>query len=207
MRKESEDAMLTATVSGSFHRHMTSIYTAVGELTARGVKVLSPSDPRVVDHLGEFLFVASDRLRSVRLVQDRHLHSITASSFLWLVTPDGYVGPSASLEIGFATAVRVPVFSDTLPNDVTIREYVTKVADLDACVQAARSAKRNRAETAHFLIDPAQSTELLHATLDELSPEFTRLNLYHSDRAESKLASARRMIARTFGLSAGSCGA
>ncbi|MGH6897349.1 MAG: hypothetical protein ACREJ5_12525 [Geminicoccaceae bacterium] len=192
--------MLTATVSGSFHRHMTAIYTAVGELTAKGVKVLSPSDPRVVDHLGEFLFVASDRLRSVRLVQDRHLHCIAASSFLWLVTPDGYVGPSASLEIGFATAARVPVFSDTLPSDVTIREYVTKVAHLDACVQAARLAKVDRAPTAHFLIDPAQSVEILHATLDQLSPEFTRLNLHHSDRARTELASARRIAAATFGL-------
>jgi hypothetical protein len=164
--------------------------------------VLSPSDPRVVDHLGEFLFVASDRLRSVRLVQDRHLNSIAASSFLWLVAPDGYVGPSASLEVGFATAARVPVFSNTLPSDVTIREYVTKVTDLDACLRAARVAKPERPGTAHFLIDPAQSIEDLHTTLDHLAPEFTRLNL-RSDRAETKLASARRLIATTFGLTAG----
>jgi len=85
--------MLTATVSGSFHRHLTAIYTAVGELREAGVDVLSPADPRVVDHIGEFLFVASDRLRSIHLVQDRHLECIANSSFLWLVAPDGYVGP------------------------------------------------------------------------------------------------------------------
>ena len=49
---------LKATVSGSFHRHMQSVYEAVGELRARNIDVLSPSDPRIVDSLGEFLFVA-----------------------------------------------------------------------------------------------------------------------------------------------------
>ena len=44
--------MLTAAVSGSFHRHMPAIYTAVGELRALGVKVVSPEDPRIVDHIG-----------------------------------------------------------------------------------------------------------------------------------------------------------
>ena len=191
--------MLTATVSGSFHRHMTAIYTAVGELRARGVSVLSPSDPRVVDHLGEFLFVASDRLRSVRLVQDRHLHSIAASSFLWLVTPDGYVGPSASLEIGFATAAKVPIFAETLPADVTIREYVIRVASYDACLELVRAATRPARRVSHFLIDPTQSVEIAHTTLDELSARFTRPNP-PSEQVEAGFARARRLLATTFDL-------
>src|SRR5437879_2561345 len=70
-----ESSMLKASVSGSFHRHMFGIYSAVNELRAFGIDVLSPSDPRVVDALGEFLFVASDRLRSIKLVQDRHFEA------------------------------------------------------------------------------------------------------------------------------------
>ena len=61
--------MLKATVSGSFHRHLDAISVAVQELNALSVRVLSPADPRVVDAHGEFLFVASDRVRSVHLVQ------------------------------------------------------------------------------------------------------------------------------------------
>src|ERR1700719_4959 len=93
---------LSATVSGSFHRHMDAITAAVQELASLSVRVLSPADPRVVAQQGEFLFVASDRVRSVRLVQDRHFESIRSASFLWLVCPDGYVGPSASMELGCA---------------------------------------------------------------------------------------------------------
>src|ERR1700731_515419 len=103
--------MLTATVSGSFNRHMDAIPSAVHELPSLSVRVLSPADPRIVAFQGEFLFVASDPVRSVRLVQDRHFESIRAADFLWLVCPDGYVGQSASMEIGYAAAVGVPMFA------------------------------------------------------------------------------------------------
>src|SRR5580704_19244726 len=117
--------MLTATVSGSFHRHMDAITGVVYELAALSVRVLSPADPRVVAHEGEFLFVASDPVRSVRLVQDRHLESIRAADFLWLICPDGYVGQSASMEVGFAAAAGVPIFATHAPSDLTLRQYVT----------------------------------------------------------------------------------
>src|SRR5712692_4874871 len=118
---------LRAAVSGSFHRHMERITTAVQELASLSIRVLSPADPRVVAQQGEFLFVASDRVRSVRLVHDRHLESIRAANFLWLVCPDGYVGQSASMEVGFAAAVGVPIFSTHLPSDLTLRQYVTTI--------------------------------------------------------------------------------
>src|SRR5271155_5181377 len=79
---------LRATVSGSFHRHMQAITAAVEQLVSLSIRVLSPADPRVVAQQGEFLYVASDRVRSVRLVQDRHLESIRSADFLWLVCPD-----------------------------------------------------------------------------------------------------------------------
>src|SRR5229473_1859497 len=113
--------MLAATVSGSFHRHMERITAAVHELAALSIRVLSPADPRVVAKQGEFLFVASDRVRSVRLVQDRHLGSIQAADFLWLVSPDGYVGSSASMEIGYAAGAGIPVFALRAPADLTLR--------------------------------------------------------------------------------------
>src|ERR1700684_573288 len=119
--------MISATVSGSFHRHMDAITAAVHELASRSIRVLSPADPRVVAQQGEFLFVASDRVRSVRLVQDRHLESIRAANFLWLVCPDGYVGQSASMEIGFAAGASVPIFATRPPSDLTLREYVSVV--------------------------------------------------------------------------------
>ena len=163
---------LRAVVSGSFHRHMGPITSAVHELAALSVRVLSPADPRIVAAQGEFLFVASDPLRSVRLVQDRHLHCIDAADFLWLVCPDGYVGTSASMEIGAAVRGDIPIFTTHQPNDITLREYVTVVPRISDAVRAA-SASTRASRPQGILIDPHASIEEVHKILERVEPVLT----------------------------------
>lgn len=165
--------MLKATVSGSFHRHMDAISRAVYELSSLNVKVLSPADPRVVAQQGEFLFVASDPVRSVRLVQDRHLECIRAASFLWLVCPDGYVGQSASMEIGFAAGAGVPIFSTYAPADLTLREYVTIANSIkDAIRRVEAQPKIGRDEG--LLIDPHAKVEAAQKILEGMNSRLLR---------------------------------
>jgi hypothetical protein len=163
---------LSAAVSGSFHRHMEVITAAVQELVSLSIRVLSPADPRVVAHQGEFLFVASDRVRSVRLVQDRHLESIRAADFLWLVCPDGYVGPSASMEVGFAAAVGVPIFSTHAPSDLTLRQYVTTIPTLAQALRMVAASSRSRRKEG-MLIDPHASVEEAHHILGRIEEVLT----------------------------------
>jgi hypothetical protein len=165
--------MLTAAVSGSFHRHMDAISRAVYELAALSVRVLSPADPRVVAMQGEFLFVASDPVRSVRLVQDRHLESIRAANFLWLVCPDGYVGQSASMEIGFAAGAGVPIFATRSPIDLTLREYVGIVPTLAEAVRMATARPLPR-RAEGVLINPHASIEEVHQVLEQIEAALTR---------------------------------
>jgi hypothetical protein len=160
-----------ATVSGSFRRAMGAVQASVYRLTDLGVPVLSPADPRVVDRLGDFLFVASDNVRVIKLVQSRHLAAIAASDFLWIVAPEGYLGQSASMEIGYATAVGTPVFGRDVPTDVTLRQYVTIVADeLDAVQAATRS---RAASVPHVLLDPVAALEAAHRDIELLRAELT----------------------------------
>jgi len=163
----------SAAVSGSFHRHMVAITSAVHELASLSVRVLSPADPRVVAAQGEFLFVASDRVRSVRLVQDRHLDSIRAADFLWLICPDGYVGRSASMELGYAAAARVPVFATRAPSDLTLREYVTIVPALSEALHRVEASSRPRRPEG-VLIDPHASAEEAHHILERIEAALTR---------------------------------
>lgn len=167
--------MLKASVSGSFHRHMEAITSAVHELAALSVRVLSPADPRIVAQQGEFLFVASDPVKSVRLVQDRHLESIRAANFLWLVCPDGYVGQSASMEIGFAAAVGVPIFAAQLPVDLTLRQYVTMVPNLRSAMRLASTFTKRR-HMEGILIDPHASVEKAHYLLEKISAAISSPN-------------------------------
>jgi hypothetical protein len=158
---------LSAAVSGSFHRHMELITAAVQELMSLSIHVLSPADPRVVAQQGEFLFVASDRVRSVRLVQDRHLESIRAADFLWLVCPDGYVGQSAAMEVGFAAAAGVPIYSRQAPGDLTLREYVVHVPTLSDALRRVKVSSRSRRRES-ILIDPRGSVEEAHGKLERI---------------------------------------
>jgi len=168
---------LKAAVSGSFHRHMAAIGAAVEELASRSIRVLSPADPRVVAAQGEFLFVASDRVRSVRLVQDRHLESIRAADFLWLVCPDGYVGQSASMEVGFAAAARVPIFATHVPSDLTLREYVTIVLTLSEAVRTVSASVQSRS-CEGILIDPHASVHEAHQLLERIKSTLTSRNSF-----------------------------
>jgi hypothetical protein len=154
---------------------MDAITSVVHELASLSVRVLSPADPRIVAQQGEFLFVASDPIRSVRLVQDRHLESIKMANFLWLVCPDGYVGQSASMEIGYAAAVDVPIFATWLPSDLTLRQYVKLAPSLRAAVEMAR-INPNRRRSQGILIDPHASVEKAHHILDRIEKALIRPN-------------------------------
>lgn len=184
---------LKVTVSGSFRRHLTPITTAVETFTALGCRVLSPEDPRVVDSFGEFLFVASDRFRTIRTVQNRHLAAIGASQFLWLVDPDGYVGQSASMELGFAVALGIQIMADSPPSDLTLRQYVTVVASERAAVDAARKSRGNTSRlhqvTGSVLLDPTAVTADLHSRLDQLEAELVRPENPGSDDLLASIAS------------------
>jgi hypothetical protein len=164
--------MLAVTVSGSFHRHIGAITAAVHELTGCGVRVLSPADPTIVSAQGDFLFVASDRVRSVRLVQDRHLECIRAADFLWLVCPDGYVGQSASMEVGYAAALGVPIFGLAAPADITMRHYVTRVQNIRQAV-ASISDLAPREGLGAILLDPRESVEQAHQSLEQIENALT----------------------------------
>jgi hypothetical protein len=165
---------LAVTVSGSFHRHMHEIGKAVEELACLSIRVLSPADPRIVAAQGEFLFVASDPVRSVRLVQDRHLECIRASSFLWLECSDGYVGQSASMELGFAAAIGIPIYSTHMPSDLTLRQYVKIVPSLTEAVRLAEASPRPR-QSEGILINPRASVAEVHDILGRVQSALTRV--------------------------------
>lgn len=160
---------LNVTVSGSFHRHINAIKEAVREFNELDVRVLSPADPRVVDSTGQFLFIASDKHRSIRLVQDRHLSAIIHSDFLWLVDPDGYVGQSASLELGFAIAYGIPIFSEVLPHDLTLHQYVRQIGgakDATKIIEFTNNKLQEDNIQTSLLLDPHFAIELAHKKLD-----------------------------------------
>jgi hypothetical protein len=155
---------LNATVSGSFRKAIDGVQPAVQALADAGVLVLSPADPQVVEQFGDFVFVASDRVRRIRTVQGRHLASIAASDFLWLVAPDGYVGVSAAMEIGYAAAREVPIYCTSAIADLTLRQWVTIVDGPRAAI-AYHLGRASRCASDNVLLDPSVAIGRSHDDL------------------------------------------
>jgi hypothetical protein len=168
-----------------------------------GVIVLSPADPRVVDFKGEFLFVASDKLRSIKLVQGRHFEAIGHSDFLWLVCPDGYTGPSACMEIGDARRAGVPVYSDHVPLDITIQCYVEKVTSIRAAYDLALARRRRRPSVDHFLLDPDASIEACISSLEGLKSVMRGQTFPTDGDVDRAVSSTSSFIGNSFGLNTG----
>jgi hypothetical protein len=161
------EAPLHVSVSGSFKRHLETIQRDVELLRAQSAVVLSPSDPRIVDAFGEFVFVSSDLRRSIKGIQNRHLAAIRESDFLWLVCPDGYVGQSGAMEVGFAVANDVPIYSDVAPSDWTIRQYVTPIASVErACLVVRQDAHPKKLAERTLLVAPESALDLIRTELD-----------------------------------------
>jgi hypothetical protein len=171
---------------------MGAVSDAVRELQTMGVTVLSPADPTIVGNVGDFLFVASDRFRSVRLVQDRHMEAMRASDFLWLASPDGYVGLSASMEVGFATAASIPVYSTVAPVDLTLRQYVKLVSSIGQAVAESAISERLRSSQT-MLINPAASLVEAHRILETLHSTYSHPNLDGETAAETVRLETRRL--------------
>jgi hypothetical protein len=184
----------TATVCGSFHRALPEIQSAVSELNDAGVRVLSPADPRVVDAFGDFMYVASDRLRAIKAVQSRHLAAVERADFVWLVAPDGYIGLSAAMEIGFATRCGTPVFTASAPADLTLRQYVHVVSDITSALHRMRDAD-SREVPVSALLDPETTLAAAHQHLESVqhllvtsgSAQAESLVHAHADRVRSML--------------------
>ena len=157
-------------------------------------------ESRIVDAHGEFLFVASDRVRSVRLVQDRHLQCIRSSDFLWLVAPDGYVGQSASCELGFAIAHEIPIFATRAPTDLTLRQYVRTVDSMHIAISKVKEFLPT-AKPDGFLIDPHSSINEAHAVLDRMGKSLSGQRHDPSENIALDVSNFRQELGGLFGLS------
>lgn len=93
------------TLSGSFRKHLDYILKIKKELEARGVKVLSPRFVEPKNPGEEFVVFSGEENLSPLELERYHLNSIVDSDALIICDPEGYVGASALLEIGFAQAL------------------------------------------------------------------------------------------------------
>jgi NTP pyrophosphatase (non-canonical NTP hydrolase) len=140
LRKGSGANRLKAVICGSFRRDPAALRNEFLELEEAGCTVLSPHDLDFVAEADGFVYGRNDIGRSTAEVEQLHLRSMQEADFVWLHCPDGYVGTSATMELGFAQALGLRVFSAELPADVALADLVLQC---DSPRVAVASLKRD----------------------------------------------------------------
>lgn len=119
---------LSVVISGSFRRSFTGISETVQKFESLGVRVLSPKASKVVNPGEEFAILETDDTKDPKTLEQRHLDAITNADALYLYDPDGYIGDSSKMELGWAIALGKPVFCKELVDDSTLGLFCGKVA-------------------------------------------------------------------------------
>jgi hypothetical protein len=103
------------------------------------------------------------------------------------------------MEIGAALASAVPVFSNAPALDVTVGEYVTRVANYEE-VLARIGASRRSAKPAGVLVDPAHAIDESINALCDLRPALLGNVGNRGSDTERQYENTRRKLVQTFRL-------
>ena len=92
-------------IHGSFSKHYSEILKARKIFEEAGIEVLAPKSEQFTKNKNGFLLYESEQNEDPRLVELKYLHNLKIlgpEGFSYFVNPDGYIGKSASYELGIA---------------------------------------------------------------------------------------------------------
>jgi len=119
---------MKTTISGSFRKYLDEIVKVIETFEGNSCKVLSPSHVAPKNPGEEFVLFHGEKTTDPKELETLHLEAIRKSDFLYVVDPEGYVGNSAVMEIGFALAIGKPVYVLYEPREFILKLFV-KVAN------------------------------------------------------------------------------
>lgn len=94
----------------------------MAECRKLGIRVLIPKYAQRKFSKNRFVYLKGER-GTPKQLQDKNFKAIGKSSFVLVVDPDGYIGPSTSMEVGFSIAAGIPIFCTEEPEDYVFRFY------------------------------------------------------------------------------------
>ena len=118
---------LDVVLCGTFRKDVEGLRRSFEHLKDLGFNVLSPSNVDVVKETNGFVYMQGEESQTAERLEINHLEAIERARLIWLHAPEGYVGPTAALELGFAKASGIPIFSTSRPTDQAFSSFVTLV--------------------------------------------------------------------------------
>lgn len=105
---------------GSFRKHFEDIRKIHRLFTENGIEVLAPAMSEIKAIEGGFAVLESDHEKDQRMIELLYLHNLKRlgeNGFSYFVNPEGYIGKSASYELGIAQVSSVRCFFAEKLND------------------------------------------------------------------------------------------
>jgi hypothetical protein len=124
------DSALFTVISGSFRKHLHQIVRLKQELKRLKVVVLSPSGNHAVNPDEEFIVLDSDPVSHPKLLQDSVFTKIRRSTFLVVANIGGYLGRAAVLEIGYAIAHGISIYTVEPVEDPNLNPYCSLLKEV-----------------------------------------------------------------------------
>ncbi|MDE1970828.1 MAG: NUDIX domain-containing protein [Patescibacteria group bacterium] len=110
---KSNTPLFRCVLHGSFRKHFRGIQHVRRLFTENGIDVLAPTLSEVERIEDGFAILKSDTSHDRRMIELLYLHNLKrlgSDGFSYFVNPDGYLGASASYELGIAHVANVPCF-------------------------------------------------------------------------------------------------
>ena len=98
---------------GSFRKHFDEIKRIHQLFTENGIEVLAPALAEIKSMEDGFAVLETDREKDQRMIELLYLHNLRRlgeNGFSYFVNPEGYIGKSASYELGIAQVSNVHCF-------------------------------------------------------------------------------------------------
>ncbi|KKN00010.1 hypothetical protein LCGC14_1142100 [marine sediment metagenome] len=150
--------MYSVTISGSLRKFLDRIRVYIRDFEKNSIKVLSPKISEIQTNKDGFIYFKNDKKKPIDLIEKTHLLNISYSDFLFVVNPNGYIGTSTLIEIGYALALNKKIFSSDLPSDMLLRQFVISGKTIPQIIELL-PLKR-------------------HKKLSELSPNLNKIQKY-----------------------------
>ena len=117
-------------ISGSFRKHLKEIMLLKKELENAYVTVLSPTGECAVNPDEEFIILDSYPITHPKLLQDSVFAKIRRSTFLVVANFNGYLGKAAILEIGYAVATGISIYTVAPVEDPNLSPYCQLLSEV-----------------------------------------------------------------------------
>lgn len=116
------ESPLTVSICGSYHRHLKKMHKLIKDCRQLGIEVRIPKYAVKKSSTNGFVYLKGE-VGTPKQLQEKNFDAIARSSFILVVNTNGYIGPSTSMEIGYAIAKGIPIFCTDVPEDFVFKLY------------------------------------------------------------------------------------